>query len=60
MNYFVAIVNSTSGNLFSGIKVSTPKMINALKEQCKKNEELFKEQFKVVRFISTPKGYKKI
>jgi len=54
---FIAIVNSKN-KFFSGVKQSSPKMINAMKELCVKYTETYKEEYKVKRVIMTRNGWK--
>lgn len=56
---FIAIV-SPKGLKMSGVKISTPKMINIMKEICTKYELMFNETYKVKRFIATRNGFKQV
>ena len=59
MNFFVAIVNK-DGKLFSFVKPQTPKLVNQMKTLCAEYKELFNEEYKVVRYIMTRGGYKRV
>jgi hypothetical protein len=59
MNYLIAIINEDK-NLFSGLKTSSPKMINQMKQLCILYKVVFNKNYKIARFINTKKGMKQV
>lgn len=57
MNFELVIVNE-SNKFFSGVKINSPKMYNALKGLCEQYKETFKSEYKVKRVIRIKSGYK--
>ena len=59
MKFFVRI-QSASGAPMSKFHHATPKVIEAMKGQLAGLAKMFGEEYKVVRYMQTPKGMKRV
>jgi hypothetical protein len=57
---FLVQIRSQENKAMSGFKPASPKMINAMKELSIIYEGWFGQKFTVHRFITTPKGLKRV
>ena len=57
---FYVQIRSEENNPMSQVKPASPKMINHMKDLCIKYTEIFGLKYTVHRFITTPKGLKRV
>lgn len=55
-----ARIQSTTGSPMSKFHAATPKVLNGMKEQADRLSKMFGEEFKIVRYMKTPKGMKRV
>lgn len=59
-NIYLIVVEKSTNHKFSHIRKSSPNMIEGMKKHCDKLKQMFGGEYKIVRLLKTPKGFKKI